>query len=265
MAAYPHLRVERPVRRRGAADPRQPRHAQRDVRRDDLVLGRRGGRAGRRPVAAGGRGHGRGLGVLLGRQHLMDRQRAGRDRGPAARPDAAVLPGLALDPDPRGPDHRGGQRCRHRRRAVPRARLRPAVRRRGGQARRPVREARHARRAWAAPTCCPRWSARRTPATCCSPAGSWTPTRRSGSGWSRGCSSRRRSSTTCSAIAAGIAAAAPIATRLTKLALLDGGHADLETALQWEAMAQPITLATEDLQEGIRASREKRPPEFRGR
>ena len=50
----------------------------------------------------------------------------------------------------------------------------------------------------------------------------------------------------------------PIATRLTKLALRDGGHADLETALQWEAMAQPITLATEDLQEGIRASQEKR-------
>ena len=66
-------------------------------------------------------------------------------------------------------------------------------------------------------------------------------------------------------IAAGVAGNAPIATKLTKLALLDGGHADLESALQWEAMAQPITLATEDLQEGIRASREKRPPEFRGR
>jgi enoyl-CoA hydratase len=66
-------------------------------------------------------------------------------------------------------------------------------------------------------------------------------------------------------IAAGVAGAAPIASRLTKLALLDGGHADLETALQWEAMAQPITLATEDLQEGIRASKEKRQPEFRGR
>ena len=51
----------------------------------------------------------------------------------------------------------------------------------------------------------------------------------------------------------------------TKLALQDGGHADLEAALQWEAMAQPITLATEDLQEGIRASQEKRRPEFRGR
>jgi enoyl-CoA hydratase/carnithine racemase len=66
-------------------------------------------------------------------------------------------------------------------------------------------------------------------------------------------------------IAAGIASTAPIASRLTKLALLDGGHRDLETALQWEAMAQPITLATDDLQEGIRASREKRAPEFRGR
>jgi enoyl-CoA hydratase len=65
--------------------------------------------------------------------------------------------------------------------------------------------------------------------------------------------------------AAGIARNAPIATRLTKLALLDGGHRDLETSLQWEALAQPVTLATEDLQEGVRASREKRLPEFRGR
>jgi enoyl-CoA hydratase/carnithine racemase len=64
--------------------------------------------------------------------------------------------------------------------------------------------------------------------------------------------------------AAGIAANAPIATRLTKLALADGGHADFESCLQWEAMAQPITLATADLQEGIRASREKRTPVFTG-
>jgi enoyl-CoA hydratase/carnithine racemase len=66
-------------------------------------------------------------------------------------------------------------------------------------------------------------------------------------------------------IAAGVAANAPIATRLTKLALLDGGHADLETALQWEALAQPVTLATADLQEGIRASKERRAPRFEGR
>lgn len=67
------------------------------------------------------------------------------------------------------------------------------------------------------------------------------------------------------ATAAGIAATAPIPSKLTKVALRDGGHADAETCLQWEALAQPITLATEDLQEGIRASREKRPPMFQGR
>ncbi len=67
------------------------------------------------------------------------------------------------------------------------------------------------------------------------------------------------------AVAAGIAATAPIASKLTKLALDGGGHADIEACLQWEAMAQPITLATEDLQEGLRAAREKRAPVFRGR
>ena len=64
--------------------------------------------------------------------------------------------------------------------------------------------------------------------------------------------------------AAGIAATAPIASRLTKVALADGGHKDFESCIQWEAMAQPITLATADLQEGIRASREKRTPVFTG-
>ncbi|WP_309648086.1 enoyl-CoA hydratase-related protein [Nocardioides sp.] len=66
-------------------------------------------------------------------------------------------------------------------------------------------------------------------------------------------------------VARGIAATAPIASRLTKLALADGGHQDVEACLQWEAMAQPITLATADLQEGIRAAQEKRPAVFTGR
>ena len=65
-------------------------------------------------------------------------------------------------------------------------------------------------------------------------------------------------------IAAGIAATAPIASRYTTLALRGEGHADLESCLQWEALAQPVTLATADLQEGILAAKEKRPAEFRG-
>jgi enoyl-CoA hydratase len=65
-------------------------------------------------------------------------------------------------------------------------------------------------------------------------------------------------------IAAGVAAAAPIATRLTKVALAAGGHASFEAALQWEGLAQPVTLATADLQEGLAAQRDRRPPRFTG-
>ncbi|MCW2759743.1 MAG: short chain enoyl-CoA hydratase / Enoyl-CoA hydratase, partial [Nocardioidaceae bacterium] len=64
-------------------------------------------------------------------------------------------------------------------------------------------------------------------------------------------------------VAAGIAGTAPIASRYTKLALRQR-HADLESAIQWEALAQPITLATDDLQEGIAAAQAKRAPVFRG-
>jgi len=66
------------------------------------------------------------------------------------------------------------------------------------------------------------------------------------------------------AIAGAIADAAPIATRLTKLALAAGGHVDFDSALQWEALAQPITMATADSREGLVAARERRPPVFRG-
>jgi len=65
--------------------------------------------------------------------------------------------------------------------------------------------------------------------------------------------------------AAGIAATAPVASRLTTRALRGGGHADLGSALRWEALAQPVTLATDDLQEGVRAARERRIPRFTGR
>jgi enoyl-CoA hydratase len=62
-----------------------------------------------------------------------------------------------------------------------------------------------------------------------------------------------------------IAAGAPVAQRLHKVALADGGHASFEDALRWEALAQPVTLASSDLQEGLRARAEKRTPRFAGR
>lgn len=61
-----------------------------------------------------------------------------------------------------------------------------------------------------------------------------------------------------------IAANAPIATRLTKAALANGGPSSLAECIQWEAVAQPVTLATADLQEGLAAAREKRTPRFLG-
>jgi len=66
------------------------------------------------------------------------------------------------------------------------------------------------------------------------------------------------------AIAATVAAQAPIALRLTKVALAGGGHPTFEAALEWEALAQPVTLATADLQEGLRARSERRAARFTG-
>lgn len=65
--------------------------------------------------------------------------------------------------------------------------------------------------------------------------------------------------------AAAVASGAPVAQRLHKVALADGGHASFEDALRWEALAQPVTLATSDLREGLRARAEKRPAVFTGR
>ena len=62
-----------------------------------------------------------------------------------------------------------------------------------------------------------------------------------------------------------VAAAAPVATRLTTAVLRDGGHATVEAALQWEGLAQAVTLTTDDVREGIAAAAAKRPPTFTGR
>ena len=67
------------------------------------------------------------------------------------------------------------------------------------------------------------------------------------------------------AIATTIGRAAPVATRLTKVAMAYGGHADQKAALAWEALAQPVTLASADLQEGLAARAERRPASFTGR
>lgn len=65
------------------------------------------------------------------------------------------------------------------------------------------------------------------------------------------------------AVASSIASAAPIATRLTKAALAHPYRSFAE-ALEWEAAAQPITMATSDLLEGMAAVRERRSPRFTG-
>lgn len=61
-----------------------------------------------------------------------------------------------------------------------------------------------------------------------------------------------------------VAAGAPLAQRMHTVALREG-HRSLEEALRWEAVAQPVTLATQDLQEGLRARADRRPPVFTGR
>jgi enoyl-CoA hydratase/carnithine racemase len=66
------------------------------------------------------------------------------------------------------------------------------------------------------------------------------------------------------AVACRIAANGPIGVRLTVAGLRNGGHSSLEAALQYEALAQPVTFATADLAEGIAASKARRPPVFTG-
>lgn len=66
-------------------------------------------------------------------------------------------------------------------------------------------------------------------------------------------------------VAEGISLAGPIAVRLTKAGLAQSSHGGLESALQWEALAQPLTMATADIHEGIDARRGRRQPSFQGK
>jgi enoyl-CoA hydratase/carnithine racemase len=65
-------------------------------------------------------------------------------------------------------------------------------------------------------------------------------------------------------VATAIAAAAPIAVRMTKRSLYRGLGWEPRAAAEQEAFAQAATIATEDLREGIAALLEKRDPRFKG-
>jgi enoyl-CoA hydratase/carnithine racemase len=58
---------------------------------------------------------------------------------------------------------------------------------------------------------------------------------------------------------------APEATGLTKRLLNAAADVDVRAGLQLESLAQSVALRTDDHREGVRAFREKRRPEFRGR
>lgn len=65
-------------------------------------------------------------------------------------------------------------------------------------------------------------------------------------------------------VARTVAQAAPIATKLTK-AGLEQATEGLAASLRWEALAQPVTMNTADIHEGVQARREHRQPDFSGR
>jgi enoyl-CoA hydratase len=67
------------------------------------------------------------------------------------------------------------------------------------------------------------------------------------------------------ALAEQVAANGPLALRYVKQGLRLAFRDAADKASAWEGFAQPVTMATEDVQEGLRAVREKRAPEFKGR
>jgi enoyl-CoA hydratase len=67
------------------------------------------------------------------------------------------------------------------------------------------------------------------------------------------------------ALAQEIAASAPLAVRGIMRALRESPNRDLAAQLAWEAEQQALCYETADLQEGLAAAREKRPPRFQGR
>jgi enoyl-CoA hydratase/carnithine racemase len=66
-------------------------------------------------------------------------------------------------------------------------------------------------------------------------------------------------------LAAEIAAAGPVAVRMTKRALYRGVESSLDDALDLESMQQAATFKTTDAREGVKAVLEKRGPRFTGK
>lgn len=66
-------------------------------------------------------------------------------------------------------------------------------------------------------------------------------------------------------LAAEIAANGPLAVSMTKRAIQMAERLDIDAMLEIEGLAQPITMGTADLAEGVAAAREKRTPKFTGK
>jgi enoyl-CoA hydratase len=62
-----------------------------------------------------------------------------------------------------------------------------------------------------------------------------------------------------------IASNAPIPMGMTKRAIYLAERADMETMIEYEGLAQPITMGTSDLLEGLAAVKERRRPAFEGK
>jgi 2-(1,2-epoxy-1,2-dihydrophenyl)acetyl-CoA isomerase len=67
------------------------------------------------------------------------------------------------------------------------------------------------------------------------------------------------------AFARAIAARAPLAVRLAKNMMRKGLDTSLENSLDDAALSVMVSNVSEDVREGLRAFREKRTPEFKGR